>query len=149
MCNIAQIDLCTLQRVFANGNTEYDTLFPPPSYLLLALFIILFLSDCIQLHNKFTFLSLDLLLIPSLPDTDWYNNFSLWIQPIMMSTSCNLHHCNVGIIIIFFKHIVSNFLHFAHCEFIIAQSLHTMKGILIGFYYIHKLVWISRSIYFN
>ena len=33
-CRHGQFDLCTLQRVFADSNTEYDTLFPP-SYILL------------------------------------------------------------------------------------------------------------------
>jgi hypothetical protein len=34
VCNTVQIDLCTWQRVFAHGNTEYDTLFPSLLYTL-------------------------------------------------------------------------------------------------------------------
>jgi hypothetical protein len=33
-CNFGQLDLCTRQRVFAHGNTEYDTLFPSLLYTL-------------------------------------------------------------------------------------------------------------------
>ena len=37
MCNIAQVDLCILQRVFTHSNMECDTLFPS-FCILLALF---------------------------------------------------------------------------------------------------------------
>jgi hypothetical protein len=46
VCSTVQVDLCTSQRVFAYGNTEYDTLFPS-FYILLLICTNMYKHHCI------------------------------------------------------------------------------------------------------